>query len=259
MISGRRVRVSDANGATGLGLARALLQIGAVVALVTPTCARAQSDDEVRGPVSDEFDGAIDPAWTSQNIELVDVGVEAGELVMTPNQFSVWFHADQGPAYFQEVSGNFSVSAVVRARSADSPDEPVQSYFQFAGLMLRDPASDGAAPENYVFSVVGYRGDYLSHETKSTVNDLSMVDGPPWPSGDAELRICRLGSDIKLFIRTIGGADWIPAIEYRRDDFPATLQVGPIAYAYTDDVDLRGSFDYVRFATVESPSDCVVD
>jgi hypothetical protein len=209
--------------------------------------------------VSDEFDEALDPSWSPRNIELVDVEVSDGQLVITPNQFSVWFHAEQGPAYFQDVSGDFRVTTAVRARRASSPDEPVQTHFQFAGLMVRDPTSDTDAPENYVFSVVGYRGDYLSHETKSTVRDLSMVDGPPWPSGDAELRICRIGSDLKLFIRGIGESEWNLAIEYERRDFPDRVQVGPIAYAYTDDVDLRASFEFVRFETVESPSDCVAD
>ena len=234
--------------------------LATALTLAASACANGQTVTAgVEAPRSDEFDGAIGQEWTPQNIELVDVEVSEGALVMTPNQFSVWFHADQGPAYFQSVSGDFQVTTSVRARSADSPDRPVESYFQFAGLMVRDPASDGPEPENYVFSVVGYRGDYLSHETKNTVNDLSMVDGPPWPTGDAELRICRVGPDIKLFIRTIGAAEWIPAIEYTRDDFPAELQVGPIAYAYTDDVDLRATFDYVRFGTVERPSDCVAE
>ncbi len=210
-------------------------------------------------PVNDEFDQSVDPAWSPMNLDLVDAEMSDGQLVMTPNQFSVWFHADVGPAYLQNVTGDFRVTTAVTARSASNPSEPVSTNFQFAGIIVRDPASDTDAPENYVFSVVGFRGDYLSHETKSTVDDLSMVDGPPWSSGDAELRICRVGAAVKLFIREIGADTWTPAIEYTRNDFPATVQVGPIAYAYTDDVDLRASFDYVRFAPVEQASDCTAD
>lgn len=210
-------------------------------------------------PVSDEFEQRVHTAWSPMNLELVDAEVTEGQLVLIPNQFSVWFHADQGPAYLQEATGDFHVTTAVTARSASRPSDPVGTYFQFAGIMVRDPTSDTDSPEDYVFSVVGFRGDYLSHETKNTVNDLSMVDGPPWPSGDAELRICRVGTSIRLFIREIGADVWTPAIEYERADFPETLQVGPIAYAYTDDVDLRASFDYVRFAPVERASDCTSD
>ncbi|MFT6395842.1 MAG: hypothetical protein ACJAYU_000584 [Bradymonadia bacterium] len=210
-------------------------------------------------PVSDEFELLVDPSWSPMNLELVDAEMSDGQLVLTPNQFSVWFHADRGPAYLQEVSGDFHMTTAVTARSASNPSQAVSNYFQFAGIIVRDPSSDTDAPENYVFSVVGYRGDYLSHETKNTVDDLSMVDGPPWSSGDAELRICRVGSAIKLFIRDVGADVWIPGIEYTRNDFPETVQVGPIAYAYTDDVDLRASFDYVRFARVEQASDCTAD
>jgi len=210
---------------------------------------------------SDAFDGdALDPAWTVLNGGLADITVGGGLLTIRPLRYSVWFHHEAGPGVVRDVTGDFAITTVVRARSTRRPAEPVRTNFQFGGLIVRDPASDAAdAKENYVFSVVGYRGDYLSAETKSTVNDLSMVDGPPWPSGDAEIRICRVGRDLHLYIRDIGATTWTPAITYRRDDLPATVQAGAIAYTYTDDVDLTSTFEFVSLRPVDSARDCVVD
>lgn len=211
--------------------------------------------------LSDEFDGAaVADGWDVYNGGLIDMRVEDGALIVEPNQYSVWFHADAGPALFRTVEGDFKLTTSVRARRASDPSVSVDSAFQFAGIMMRDPASDTAGgQENYVFSVVGYRGDYFAAETKSTVNDLSMVDGPPWPNTDAELRICRVGDSFRLFIREIGASEWNAAIRYDRPDIPSTVQAGPIAYVYTDDYDLQASFDYVRYAPVQSAADCTTD
>ena len=211
--------------------------------------------------LSDEFEGtALDPSWHVKNGQLADTQVSGGTLSLIPNQFTVWFHEDHGPGLFRTIEGDFRMTTSVRARRASDPDASVSTGFQFAGIIVRDPASDAETnPENYVFSVVGYRGDYFSAETKSTVNDLSMVDGPPWPSTDAELRICRIGDTFQLYIREIGASAWNPAISYDRPGFPDTVQAGPIAYTYTDAYDLNAMFDYVRYAPVSSRADCVVD
>ncbi|MCB9519451.1 MAG: hypothetical protein H6700_03465 [Myxococcales bacterium] len=206
----------------------------------------------------DGFDGeSLDGRWEIVNGELADIAVGQGELTIRPLRYSVWFHAEAGPGVVTPVTGDFAMTTRVRARSTRTPDRPVASNFQFGGLIARDPASRSASSsENYVFTVVGYRGDYLSAETKSTDDDLSTVDGPPWSSGDAELRLCRVGDDFHLLIREIGATRWTDAITYRRSDLPATLDVGPIAYTYTDDVDLTARFDFVELSPVSSVEDC---
>lgn len=230
----------------------------------TPDVAQREDtpDPVPTGPAqNDGFDGdALDDAWTVVNGDLAAIEVRDGSLWITPSRYSVWFHHEAGPGVVQEVTGNFAASTTVRARSVARPDDPPFTNFQFGGLIARDPASDAEeTPENYVFSVVGYRGDYLSAETKSTINDASMVDGPPWPSGDAEIRICRVDDTFQLYIREIGADAWNLAIAYDRPDLPETLQVGPIAYTYTDDVDLQASFEAVTYAPVSRLSDCVAE
>ena len=110
-----------------------------------------------------------------------------------------------------------------------------------------------------LFIVVGDRGGYLSVETKSTRNNSSDVSGPEWPSGDAELRLCRVGSKFHLYKRAIGASSWTEATSYDRPDLPETLNVGPFAYAYTKTPDLRASFARVSIEPVSSVEDCLAD
>ncbi|MCQ3942988.1 MAG: hypothetical protein DPW22_07200 [Alphaproteobacteria bacterium] len=137
--------------------------------------------------------------------------------------------------------------------------------YQFSGIIARDPSSDGMlSRESYVFSVVGWRGDYMSAETKTTIGGVSTVDGPPWPNGDADLRICRVGASFRLYDRPYTGSRtatgaWNLAIQYDRPDLPRELQVGLIAYTYTDEFDLRAHFTHVSVEAVGSVDDCTRD
>jgi hypothetical protein len=119
--------------------------------------------------------------------------------------------------------------------------------------MARDGASD---QENYVFVVVGFDVNDLSVETKTTVNDVSHFVGPPWPDADAELRICRLGADFRLYKRRIGALEWTAAATYERPDLPAELQVGLVVYTSVHPADVAGRFEAVEFASVEDEAGC---
>jgi hypothetical protein len=210
---------------------------------------------------NDEFDGAKNASpWLQFKQQTFEQARSGGELRIIPNQHVVWWKADSGPMLYKRVKGNFRVSTRVRARSKKSPDRPPNSEYQFGGLIARSPGSDETGRENYVFSVVGYRGKYLSVETKTTRNDESEVEGPTWDSGDAELRICRINSTFVLLNRKIGSKEWKKAITYERRDLPPTLQVGPIAYSYAwKKVDLLARFEYVRYSPVTAMKDCFAD
>ncbi len=223
-------------------------------------CSEPLAPAEVAG-LDDDFSAKqLAADWTVLNGESFESRLEDGRLHMRPTKNTVWYKADQGPGLIKLVSGNFKVTSIVRARKASAPGEYVSNGFQFAGLIARDPASaQPNAKENYVFNVVGYRGDYLCVETKTTKRDYSDVEGPAWPTADAELRICRKDDVFRLYKRPIGEKVWELGQSYQRSDLPATLQVGPIAYAYTDEFDLDGSFEEVRFAPVNTLDDCTSD
>ncbi len=228
-------------------------------------CARHAFCDEQTAPdlslLSDRFDGAtLDPAWSIRRPELLDIAVEGGSLNLVLNQSALWFNTSRGPLLHKLVTGDFTVTATVRARSASQPDQPPVPLIHLGGLMARNPSGETAGVgENYIFIVVGRDVDNLSVETKTTVNSASDFVGPSWPSGDAELRICRRGATFRLYKRAIGAAAWTLAMTYVRSDLPATLQVGPVIYGPSGTPDLRVSFDEVIFANAADDASCAAD
>jgi hypothetical protein len=215
------------------------------------------------GEPTDEFEGtSLDPSWSVVNPGNFERTVSGGALHLRPTTNTLWWETTAtGALVHKLVTGDFKLTTAVRARRASNPDQPVgPTDYQFGGIMARAP---GGGAENYVFVVVGDRGATLEVEAKSTRDGVSAVQGEAWPSGDAQLRLCRVGARFHLYSRPIDGGTWKVATQwgppYDRPDLPDTLQVGPIAYAWTNQPDLRASFDYVRYAPVASVADCTTD
>jgi hypothetical protein len=210
--------------------------------------------------LSDEFEGgALDPSWSALHGETVDISVHDGALFLRPNQSILWFNGSEGMQLSKKVTGDFKATSTVHARKASNPSVPPDVGPDLGGVMARNPS---APPENYVFIVVGHDQDDVSVETKSTMSSNSVYQGPTWPSGDAELRVCRVGGAFMLFKRAIGDTTWQTAMAYTRPDLPATLDVGPNAYAYLMGggvPDFVVSFDRFAFANVGGMADCTVD
>ena len=136
---------------------------------------------------------------------------------------------------YRSIAGDASVTVSVRTRKRSHNASPPDSEWQFGGVMLRDARGDAwMSRENYVFSVVGFRGKRLQVETKSTKNGASQVDAWDWPTGDGQLRIERRGPDFNLYARQQQSDPWHRLTSYRRPDLPEVLQVGLISYAYSE-------------------------
>lgn len=234
----------------------------------SPADARPPSATDARRPTgpdaappngeSDEFNGSsLDESWNRIRDDLLGISVSGGELHLVAEEYSVWFEGEAGGALYKGVAGDFKATTSVKARKESDPSQCVGSEYQFGGVIAFNP--NDTDRWNYVFVVVGDRGGYLSVETKSTINSSSDVEGPEWPSCDAELRLCRIGSSFHLYKRAIGATTWTKAIAYDRPDLPATLNVGPFAYAYTRSPDLRASFAHVAIEPAASVEDCTVD
>ncbi len=198
----------------------------------------------------DEFDGPLE-GWSILNESVADISVDGGALHLVPDAWTVWVDGQSSTLVHRTIAGDFKVSAAVSVRSVQSPGSPPPPQYRFGGIMARDPSGN---PENHVFIVLGTDDD-PSVETKTTVNGASQWNGPPWPGGEGELRICRIGSDFRLYVREGGGA-WQLQTEYARADLPTELQVGPIAYNYDDGAEVRASFQFIDFEPVDGPSDC---
>src|SRR4029078_7319562 len=122
-------------------------------------------------------------------------------------------------------------STVETSKTSDSSQDPGgDGTTQLAGIMAR-----GLTPqENYVFIVVGSDADGLSVETKSTTDNDSTFEGPACPTGAAELKLCRVGTEFTLWKRTINsGDDFTLAATYKRPDLTGDLEVGANLYSYS--------------------------
>jgi hypothetical protein len=204
--------------------------------------------------LSDDFSGGqLDPAWSVVNAGKMTVSVSGGALHLAPTASLLWFNASMGGLVHKQVTGDFMVTATVHPRKRSAPQDPPTETVNLGGLMARSPA---AGPENYVFVVVGVDVNDFSVETKTTVDGKSTYQGPTWAARDAELRICRVGADLRLLKRPPGSGPWMIAASYRRPDLPASLQVGPNVYAPSNSPDLDVSFDEVTFAPAGSLDDC---
>lgn len=171
------------------------------------------------------FDG-----WQLVNGADARVGATDAGLAMTLTKRALWFQNQKGVLFYTTISGDFRLSSTVEtSKTSDSSQDPGgDGTTQLAGIMAR-----GLTPqENYVFIVVGSDADGLSVETKSTTDNDSTFEGPAWPTGDAELKLCRVGTEFTLWKRTINsGDDFTLAATYKRPDLTGDLEVGANLYS----------------------------
>jgi hypothetical protein len=214
-----------------------------------------------RLPRSDRFNGQrLDRSWSIVQPDLASARVRAGTLTLALRSPALWFNDSAGVLVFKPVSGNFKATTTLRTRSESEPDQPPAAAIRLGGLMARDPASDESRMQNYVHIVVGNGPDgVLAVEHKTTTNNRSVYEAPPWPSSDAQLRICRVGSTYSMYKRPLGSKTWQLAASYERPDLPETLQVGADVYSPNAPPDLRARWDEITFERVTDPRGCTSD
>ena len=272
----------------------------ALLLLATLLCA-AQAHSQSLSDLNDEFD---DPATLSSWQRLyttegwpdlmaaLDIGeTEPGVLYMEP-RVSTWYNDFQASFLYKLVTGDFIVTARVRAtgRTTFSP----QSTYSLAGLMVRQPRDITPQTwqpdrENWLFIATG-AGDPAGSpmiESKNTLNSRSNLRLTPTVAGWIELGIERRGTTFHVAYREPGG-DWQePNGPFDQPNMPNTIQVGLTAYTDWPSVlpylsnpfeykinpptggqpDLRAYVDYIRFfraATtavepLEHPADLDID
>ena len=176
-------------------------------------------------PAVPGFDG-----WKLINPQAVDIGSTEGGFAMTLLKKALWFDSQQGVLFYTTIDGNFRLSATVStSNSEDSNSDPGgHGVTMFAGLMARATT----AKENYVFVVTGVDANGLAVETKSTLDGHSTFEQPAWPSGDADLELCRIGTTFTLWKRPLNSdLDYTLAAKYDRPDLKGPIEVGANIYS----------------------------
>ena len=193
--------------------------------------------------------------WQLINPQAVQVSVEDGALVLDLIRSALWYNDRKGVLFYRDVSGDFRASATVRTAKASDPSAPPgqDGTVQLAGLMARtaDPA------ENYVFIVSGSIGTSTGLETKTTESSQSIFIQRGLPTGgDAELRLCRIGSTFYLWWRHVDtNEDWTHMSTLDRKDMPPTLEVG--ANIYTDGKpDIVARFEHLTIERIAAGAAC---
>jgi len=203
--------------------------------------------------LDDDFEGSELAGWSVFQPNTAAVSVAGGQLHLVPAARSLWYNTSTAAHVHREVvHSRFMMTAPVTVRSEATPDAPPQPQYRLGGLMLRDPS---AASPNYVFIVLGADANDVSVESKTTVDGVSTYDGPPWPSGAGELRICRWDAEFRMLVRSPGGP-WSLQATYTRPDLPTRLAAGPLAYANNDSPDVRVRVDSIEFAELQSLDEC---
>ena len=195
-----------------------------------------------------------DSSWETIKRPVFDLGFDtkANVLTLTLKQPALWLNNSQGGAVYRNTNGNFKITAIVKAVKNTAPTEPPSNRVHLGGLIARNPAG---TTENYVHIVVGNAENGLAVETKSTTNNVSKYEAPKWSSAQAELRLCRVGSDFNLYKRAVTTTAWTLAATYSRSDLPASLQVGASIYAAAAP-DLRVTFENLRIEEIREKGEC---
>jgi hypothetical protein len=245
--------------------------------------ATATPSGEDIAKLSDEFDNPATLAawkhidktegWNADQIQRLSF--QDGWMTIVPFT-NTWYMDYRGVLLYKDVPGDFVVTTRLHVTGRDGKSAP-NALFSLGGIMVRSPRSDNArnwraGGENYVFLSLGSAdrvGNY-QFEVKTTTQSNSNLEKILAASGNAELKVARVGSNMILLRKQ--GANWVVHKRYSRPDMPATLQVGLTTYtdyptasqvsAYDHNgsvirrgnPDLIASFDYVRFRRPKVPA-----
>ena len=159
-----------------------------------------------------------------------------GALYLEP-ALSGWFADYHAPLLYQTVTGDFDVTARVRAASVRDADALPRALWSLVGVMARAPRAVSPATwtprgENWLFVTTGTAeaAGVPVIETKSTVNSGSNLKLRPARAGWHELRIVRLRETFLLLSRA-EGEGWRVRERVLRRDLPSAMQVGVVAYS----------------------------
>jgi hypothetical protein len=205
--------------------------------------------------LDDEFSTGEEPqGWQIYRASDAELWVEDGALVFEPAAQTQWFATDEAVHVFKPVGGSFAVTARVEvtndAGGAVVPGAP----YRIGGLMIRNALAD--TPDTFHIGIGNMNLPEVAVVTKSTDDGVSAIENTTWSGTRADLRICRVGSNLAAYARPPGGT-WTLVRQLTLSDLPSSLAVGPIAYAGAPESDLHVEVDYVRFQAIQSMSGCL--
>jgi hypothetical protein len=203
--------------------------------------------------LSDTFDGAgLSPRWSVHNPGLLSATVSGGALHLQPTAggpLVTWYADGEGPLVYKNVTGDFTVTAIVRADDPVNPSQPPPTEYRLGGLTVRNPAAPPGA-HNWAHVTVGggTAAIPIAVEDKTTVNSTSDLRLYPIQNPRGEIRITRQGTSISLYFRDTAAQTWSLLRSHARPDLPQTLQVGLNVSSWQSPPRVRIHVEEIRFS-----------
>jgi hypothetical protein len=201
-----------------------------------------------------------------------------------------WYSDHVAPLLYVSVTGDFVAETdLIVGRRTDVSMPPVGDYNQ-AGFVVRDPATTSPGGARWIMYNMGFQQNSLAREAKTTRSSGGMslstlyLTNTPAGAHAGKLRVCRLGSVVRMFHRHPGEGAFVEeaydgttnvlgngsgdatpgvvvggAIRFDRPDLGPTLQVGLMVGNWGPPFDVSASFDYLRVEPAASVADCTKD
>jgi hypothetical protein len=242
--------------------------------------------------LSADFDNSIGNLTNFEPRSTDSLEASNSQLVIrnTP-RYPIWYSDQTGPFVYEYVSGDFMIETKVTSRQRGSIDKQSNQRYSSGGLVIRDPSSKQGSMKWIVYNLGyqdGFFGTELKTTTPSTGFNLSSISGirsnSVWysnkvqdTSNTAFLRTCRIGNEIRSYIRLEGKTTWdeqqytettVKAgsevavagaqinkpLRLIRNDFASTLQVGLMAN--DGSAQSESAFDYFNLSRIQSFDAC---
>jgi hypothetical protein len=248
-----------------------------------------------------EFDqtGAGPLAWLVPDAPAM-ADISGGWLtVRAKDPMPGWYSDGSGPFLYTSITGDFMIETRVTANKRGATDLLPTAKFTSSGLLIRDPAST-TKKMRWVMYNIGYQDKFFGTEAKTTrdydgkfhfhnlggfrsLSTLYLTERPG-PSTEAQLRMCRIGAEFRMFWRRSADSAWAEEsqdnttqvqgngasnpspgvvangpIRMIRPDLPTTVQAGIIANrggSSDKNADGESRFDYVRYRRIKTFDAC---
>jgi hypothetical protein len=282
-------------------LAGAALLIG-ISAPKQPPAAKPLSDTQQQLAVASDL-SALSTDFASDDlgalewldIEGVTFAIQDSHLTVSNKaRTPVWYSDTSGVFLYSYVTGDFMVETELTSNLRSDIKARSNSTFTSAGLAVRDPAST-AGKMRWVVYDFGFQDSYFGTEIKTTrdSNGLSIdtllgnsslstwfLNPVQGLGNEAKMRICRVGSELRFFIRPTKVATWqeeingantkregaselVPGLKensplrLQRMDLPKTLQVGVMSNNIGLEANAESRYNYLRFTRINAFDRCI--
>ncbi len=187
---------------------------------------------------------AVPQPWTHADIGAVGVAglssFDGSTFTVAGSGADIWDRADELQFTYQELTGNFDVSA--RVASVQN----VNAWTK-AGLMIRGSLAAGS-PHVSLFATPGTTKG-IAFQRRTTMGGLSTHTSGPAKAPPVWLRLSRVGDQVFAYWRAGATDSWIAVGSQNVPTLPGTVYVGLAVSSHVDGTLATATFDHV---TVEN-------